>query len=112
MPPSGPFLFEAFGWAEAVYTPLFMRFWFLGTTRTSSCRTRRNSRASAAQQVTKEEVIKLYYDYAKGAGNGALLPGRRPSSLALEPDWRGPARGHRRTRMNTVRRTGNWGCEP
>jgi glutathione S-transferase len=66
---------------------------------------------SAAQQVTKEEVIKLYYDYAKGAGNGALLPGRRRSSLALEPDWRirpWPPR----TSTNTARRTRNWGCEP
>src|SRR5690606_30981827 len=27
--PSGTFLFDRFGWAEAVFTPLFMRFWFL-----------------------------------------------------------------------------------
>lgn len=27
--PAGTFLFEQFGWAEAVFTPLFMRFWFL-----------------------------------------------------------------------------------
>ena len=27
--PSGPFLFEEFGWAETVFTPFFMRFWFL-----------------------------------------------------------------------------------
>jgi glutathione S-transferase len=26
---SSPFLFEEFGWAETVFTPLFMRFWFL-----------------------------------------------------------------------------------
>jgi glutathione S-transferase len=32
-------------------------------------------------------VVKLYYDYAKGAGNGALLPGRRYASLAVEPHW-------------------------
>ena len=43
----------------------------------------------AAQQVTQEEVIKLYYDYSKGAGNGALLPGRNKSSFSFEPDWRG-----------------------
>jgi glutathione S-transferase len=42
----------------------------------------------AAQQVTKEEIVKLYCDYAKGAGNGALLPRRRRSSFAFEPDWR------------------------
>ena len=27
--PAGPFLFEAFGWAETAFTPFFMRFWFL-----------------------------------------------------------------------------------
>jgi glutathione S-transferase len=27
--PEGTFLFEDFGWAEAVFTPFFMRFWFL-----------------------------------------------------------------------------------
>jgi glutathione S-transferase len=42
----------------------------------------------AAQQVSKEEIVKLYYDYAKGAGNGALLPGRTRSSFVFEPEWR------------------------
>jgi glutathione S-transferase len=42
----------------------------------------------AAQQVTREQIIKLYYDYSKGAGNGTLLPGRSKSSFAFEPDWR------------------------
>jgi glutathione S-transferase len=42
----------------------------------------------AAQQVAREEIVKLYYDYAKGAGNGALLPGRARSSFAFEPHWR------------------------
>jgi glutathione S-transferase len=32
--------------------------------------------------------VKLYYDYAKGAGNGALLPGRTLSSFTFSPDWR------------------------
>jgi glutathione S-transferase len=41
----------------------------------------------AAQQVTREEIIKLYYDYAKGAGNGALVPGRSVSSFAFVPHW-------------------------
>jgi len=97
--PSGPFLFEGFGWAETVFTPLFMRFWFLeyyeefelpGDGRYArvsewidACRAH-----PAAQQVTKEQVVKLYYDYAKGAGNGALLPGRRQSSFTFAPDWR------------------------
>jgi len=97
--PSGTFLHEAFGWAETVFTPLFMRFWFLeyyedfqlpGEDRYARVRKWRDACIShqAAQQVTKEEIVKLYYDYAKGAGNGALLPGRRRSSFALEPDWR------------------------
>ena len=97
--PSGPFLFEEFGWAEAVFTPFFMRFWFLdyyegfqlpAGERYARVRAWREACMAhpAAQQVTQEQVVKMYYDYAKGAGNGALLPGRRRSSLALEPDWR------------------------
>ncbi|MFO1318639.1 MAG: glutathione S-transferase family protein [Burkholderiales bacterium] len=97
--PTGPFLFEDFGWAEAVFTPLFMRFWFLEYYEDFRLpdddrygRVRRWVDAClahpAAQQVTKEAIVKLYYDYAKGAGNGALLPGRRQSSFTLEPDWR------------------------
>ena len=42
----------------------------------------------AAQQVSREEVVKLYYDYSLGAGNGALPAGRSVSSFAFEPDWR------------------------
>ncbi|ROZ64178.1 glutathione S-transferase family protein [Ramlibacter sp. WS9] len=97
----GPFLFEEFGWAEAVFTPMFMRFWFLeyyedfqlpeGDERyarvrqwVAACKAH-----PAAQQVSEEEIVKLYYDYAKGAGNGALLPGRKVSSFVFEPDWKG-----------------------
>ena len=98
--PDGPFLFEAPGWAEAVFTPMFVRFAFLeyyegfrphgqpGCTRVArwvdACLA-----LPQAQQVSAEEVVKLYYDYAKGAGNGALLPGRRMSSFSFEPHWRG-----------------------
>lgn len=97
--PRGPFLFEEFGWAEAVFTPFFQRFWFLeyyeGFELPADARYAR-VRAwvdaciahPAAQQVTREQIVKLYYDYAKGAGNGALLPGRRVSSFAFEPNWR------------------------
>ncbi|MCX4240729.1 glutathione S-transferase family protein [Paraliomyxa miuraensis] len=97
--PAGPFLFEAFGWAEVVFTPMFMRFWFLeyyegfalpdaprfGRVRewVDACLAH-----PSTQQVGKEQIVKLYYDYAKGAGNGALLPGRSRSSFAFEPDWR------------------------
>ena len=105
--PRGPFLFDAFGLAEAVYTPLFMRFWFLEyyedfdlppTPAYVRVRAWREACLAhpAAQQVTKEEIVKLYYDYAQGAGNGALLPGRAVSSFAFEPDWRArpwPPRG-------------------
>jgi glutathione S-transferase len=97
--PAGPFLFDEFGWAEAVFAPLFMRFWFLEyyenftlPAEARYARVRRWIEACvahpAAQQVTQEQVVKLYYDYAKGAGNGALLPGRRSSSFATEPHWR------------------------
>jgi len=97
--PDGDFLFGTFGWAEAVFTPLLMRFWFLEYYENFQLpidgrydRVRRWVDACiahpAAQQVTKEQIVKLYYDYAKGAGNGALLPNRRQSSFAFEPDWR------------------------
>jgi glutathione S-transferase len=96
---SAPFLFEDFGWAETVFTPLFMRFWFLdyyegfelpSDERFARVREWREACLAhpAAQQVTKEQIVKLYYDYARGAGNGALLPGRRRSSFVFEPDWR------------------------
>ena len=42
----------------------------------------------SAQQTSDEEVIKLYYDYALGAGNGALPEGRAVSTFTFEPDWR------------------------
>ena len=97
--PNGPFLFESFAYAEVVFAPMFWRFAFLEyyedfelpavpdyarvTAWRAACLAH-----PAAQQVTKEQVIKLYYDYARGAGNGALLPGRSKSSFVLEPDWR------------------------
>ena len=96
--PSGTFLFDRFGWAETVFTPLFMRFWFLEYYEDFAlpedeqlARVRRWQAAClahpAAQQVSREEIVKLYYDYAMGAGNGALVPGRQRSSFALAPHW-------------------------
>lgn len=96
--PAGPFLFDDFGLAEAVFTPLFMRFWFLdyyedfafpdeGYDRVARWRAACLAHP-AAQQVSYEEIVKLYYDYALGAGNGELLPGRRRSSFVFEPDWK------------------------
>lgn len=92
------FLFESFGWAETVFTPFFMRFWFLeyyegfgvpDEPRFARVRRWRDACLAhpAAQQVTKEQIVKLYYDYAKGTGNGALLAGRKVSSFAFEPHW-------------------------
>jgi glutathione S-transferase len=97
--PEGTFLFREFGLAEAVYAPIFMRFWFLDYYEGFDLprdggfeRVRRWREAClahpAAQQVTREEIVKLYYDYALGAGNGALLPGRTLSSFVFEPGWR------------------------
>ena len=96
--PSGTFLFENLGMAEAVFTPFFMRFWFLEyyenfelpeDSRYARVRKWRDACLAypAAGQVTKEQVVKLYYDYAKGAGNGALLPDRARSSFNFEPRW-------------------------
>jgi glutathione S-transferase len=96
--PAGPFLFERFGLAETVFTPFFMRFWFLeyyedfdlphdeGYARVRTWREACLAHP-AAQQVGREEIIKVYYDYARGAGNGALLPGRERSSFVFDPDW-------------------------
>lgn len=96
--PSRTFLFEDFGLAETVFTPFFMRFWFLEhyedfdlppDDRYARVRKWRDACLAhpAAQQVTKEQIVKLYYDYAKGAGNGALLPGRSRSSFVFDPHW-------------------------
>jgi glutathione S-transferase len=96
----GPFLFEGFGWAETVFTPFFMRFWFLQYyegfelpegERFARVRVWREACLAhpAAQQVTQEQIVKLYYDYAKRAGNGALVPGRERSSFVFQPSWQG-----------------------
>jgi len=97
--PEGTFLFDRFGLAEAVFTPMFQRFWFLdyyegfdlpdkeGYARVRRWRTACMA-APAAGQVCEEEIVKLYYDYAQGAGNGALVAGRRVSSFVFDPHWR------------------------
>jgi glutathione S-transferase len=95
--PDGVFLFDEFGLAEAVFTPLFVRFWFLdyyedfelpdsGFERVARWREACLAHP-AAQQVSREEVVKCYWDYAQGVGNGGLPPGRRVSSFAFEPHW-------------------------
>jgi glutathione S-transferase len=95
--PGGAFLFDEFGLAEAAFTPMFVRFAFLDYYEDFAlpvegyARVRRWREAClahpAAQQVSREAVVKSYYDYALGVGNGALPPGRRVSSFAFEPHW-------------------------
>ncbi|MCD7058644.1 glutathione S-transferase family protein [Pelagibacterium xiamenense] len=95
----GDFLFDAFGLAETVFAPVFARFWFLeyyeGFDLPHDPRFERVRRwrtaclgHHAAQQVSREEIVKLYYDYALGMGNGALPAGREISSFAMRPHWR------------------------
>lgn len=97
--PDGTWLFDDFGLAEAVFTPMFMRFWFLDyyedftLPETPEYARVARWRAAcmahpAAGQVSFDEIVKLYYDYALGAGNGALLPGREKSSFVFTPNWR------------------------
>jgi glutathione S-transferase len=96
--PDNVYLFGEFGLAEAVFTPIFMRFWFLDYYENfrlpdtqEYARVRRWRQACldhpVAQQVTREEIVKLYHDYALGAGNGALPDGRSVSSFAFVPHW-------------------------
>lgn len=98
--PGDTFVFDRFGWAETIFTPFFQRFWFLDYYEAFELprgqdydRVRRWRSACleepAAQQVTPERIVKLYYDYAKGAGNGALVRGRQVSSFTFRPDWPG-----------------------
>ncbi|MBR9651181.1 glutathione S-transferase family protein [Thalassovita aquimarina] len=98
--PDRTFLFDDFGLAEAVYTPLFKRFWFLDYYERfdlppddAYARVRRWREACMAHpwtdQVSREEIVKLYYDYALGAGNGALVAGRAVSSFTFDPRWQG-----------------------
>ena len=98
--PNGTFLFGDFGLAEAVFTPVFKRFWFLEYYEDFDLPDERVyqrvrlwrqacMKHPATAQVTKEEIVKLYYDYALGAGNGALVESRSVSSFVLEPRWQG-----------------------
>jgi glutathione S-transferase len=96
--PDGPYLFEPFGLAEVVFTPILMRFWFLEyyeafelpeAPRYARVRRWRDACLAdpRAQQVSREEIVKLYHDYAQGVGNGALPPGRSVSSFTFSPHW-------------------------
>lgn len=93
------FFLKDFGLVDAVYTPMRMRFWFLDYYEQFTlpdtpeyARVRRWLEAClehpAAQQVEFDQIVKLYYDYAKGFGNGALADGRKVSSFSFDSDWR------------------------
>ena len=94
----GPWLLDRFGWAEVVFTPLFQRLLFLpyydqvdvpDSEEFARFRAWRQAclQHPAAQQTTEEQIIKVYYDYSRGAGNGALVPGRRVSSFTFDSPW-------------------------
>lgn len=94
--PAGEFLFEEFGLAEVIYTPLFMRLWFIEYYESFEIPAEfdrvirwRNACLAhpAAQQVSFEQIIKLYYDYSQGGGNGRIPEGRAVSSFTLSPHW-------------------------
>jgi glutathione S-transferase len=93
----GPYLFDSFGWAEVMLTPLLKRLECLDYYDTYRIpeeldRVRKWHAACighpAAQSRTIEEIVKLYYDYSRGASSGSLVPGRRKSSFAIDPCWR------------------------
>lgn len=94
--PDGAYLFEEFGWAEVAFAPMFKRLRFLeyyenyqapGTLK-RILRWRDACLAHpAAQRRTHEELMKLYYDYSQGGGNGRIPEGRTVSSFTLDPHW-------------------------
>ncbi len=95
--PRGDFLFDSFGWAEVAFTPMFKRLWFLEYYENyaipkSLVRIQRWRDAClvhpAAQRHGFEELMKLYYDYSQGCGNGRIPQGRTVSSFTLEPNWK------------------------
>ena len=94
--PDSDFLFEQYGWAEVAFTPMFKRLWFLEYYEDYRIpdhlqrvlRWREACLAHpAAQRRSFEELIKLYYDYCQGGGNGRIPEGRKVSSFTLEPHW-------------------------
>jgi glutathione S-transferase len=98
--PDGVWLFERFGYAECVYAPMLARFQFLDyyedfdlPDEPAYARVRRWRDAClahpAAQQVTREEIVKVYYDYTRGCGNGSLPAGRSVSTFTFDPPWQG-----------------------
>jgi glutathione S-transferase len=88
---------DRYGWAEVAFAPMFKRLWFLEYYEDYEVpqaleRVLRWREACvghpAAQHRSREELIKLYYDYSQGGGNGRIPEGRAISSFAPEVDWR------------------------
>lgn len=94
------FLFERFGFSEAVFSPFFLRFKaFLkyfedfdlpNTPEYSRVITWMNACLDddVCAGVSEEEIVKAYYDYALGFGNGLIPAGRTKSSFSLFPSWK------------------------
>ena len=94
--PDRDYLFEDFGWAEIAFTPMFKRLWFLEyyenyrvPARLKRVQRWREACVShpAASRRSHEELMKLYYDYSQGGGNGRIPEGREVSSFTLDPHW-------------------------
>ena len=88
---------DRYGWAEVAFAPMFKRLWFLEyyegyEVPAELDRVLRWREACvshpAAQHRTHEELIKLYYDYSQGGGNGRIPDGRAISSFTPDNDWR------------------------
>jgi glutathione S-transferase len=96
--PRGPYLFDEFGWAEVAFAPMFKRLWFLEyyedyeipakLARVRHWREACVTHPAVANRHSFEELMKLYYDYSQGGGNGRIPEGRRISSFTLQPSWR------------------------
>lgn len=90
------FLHDDFGWAETLLTPTLKRLWFLEYYEdyyppARLVRLHRWREAClahpACQHRSREEIVKLYHDYAYGHGSGRVPPGRTMSSFAPMPHW-------------------------
>lgn len=90
------FLFDRFGWAETMLTPMMKRLWFLEyyedyqpPAHLGRLRRWRDAclACPATQDRGQEEIVKLYHDYSRGFGGGRIPDGRTISSFAPEPHW-------------------------
>ncbi|MXO64413.1 glutathione S-transferase family protein [Altererythrobacter endophyticus] len=95
--PDRDWLWEDFGWAEVAFTPMFKRLWFLEyyedyappaeAKRALRWREACTNHEVAQRHHTYEELIKLYYDYSQGGGNGKIPEGRKVSSFTIDIPW-------------------------